>query len=577
MLYFKIGTTYRYLPKLICSFFDDGFYEKSGFEALYQILEKKLIKIIALSLVLLPVAAFSASFDCRKSSTEVEKKICAHSELSKLDDRLSAIYDYAMSHTIHADGKSILRKEQREWLSMDRDRCADVGCITNSYHRRINELESSLLDMSATSTNDRKNEITSSPSEPGVASDVKRVSSSIEAVYAPYIDAVRSDILRVISPALSRKFECRVEDGLDSCIKKYNDNLSEIESLFDDELKRMRPYGVASAQLQNNYEGRSYVSGLSSTYRFLDPSRLDLIFGETLSPNGNAVLKYTDERCKGLLERNLRGEIFPFMEGKYGDHLARSLLLAGEEGRVYYIQSCYEIYREIKKAIPALRLETAAILTEDFERVVAQRKAEVLAQARAAQKREDEKNEAKRIQEASKKKERDDWIRSIRKSSSNITPGEPGNSVEFWVDKVFSKTDFSAPNGYQEVDNWIVNRAFYAEETAGVGLIAFQALHALSFKNIPRKDRNKLVDQAKAIMAIGISATVKSIAECDAPDVIVDDDLKRKEYKIAISSEINGSVDKMEVYSVVNALIRNCLKYRHEWSGILNKNVFYEK
>lgn len=75
--------------------------------------------LIGLCLVLagLPAQAQTApSFDCTKSSTEVEKTICASPDLSKADVALAAAYRAALARAPE-EAKPLLRGDQRGWIA----------------------------------------------------------------------------------------------------------------------------------------------------------------------------------------------------------------------------------------------------------------------------------------------------------------------------------------------------------------------------------------------------------------------------------------------------------------------------
>lgn len=84
----------------------------------------------------------AASFDCAKATTEVEKEICADTELSILDDRLAAAYRRAL---VVATDKDALRREQREWLAK-RDACLGQNCLKTEHESRMAELDRHLRD-----------------------------------------------------------------------------------------------------------------------------------------------------------------------------------------------------------------------------------------------------------------------------------------------------------------------------------------------------------------------------------------------------------------------------------------------
>ena len=79
-------------------------------------------------------AAASASYDCAKAATAVEKVICEDPALSKLDEELAAVYQ-----EIKGKDTSVVA-QQRTWLSMKRDACKDRECLANEYLTRIRNL-----------------------------------------------------------------------------------------------------------------------------------------------------------------------------------------------------------------------------------------------------------------------------------------------------------------------------------------------------------------------------------------------------------------------------------------------------
>ena len=85
--------------------------------------------------MLLYGTAFSASFQCEKSTYIDEETICNNQALSKLDDDLSHLYSILI--------KDIdLKKDQLSWMNARRGCRDSVTCIKNSYINRYKELTS---------------------------------------------------------------------------------------------------------------------------------------------------------------------------------------------------------------------------------------------------------------------------------------------------------------------------------------------------------------------------------------------------------------------------------------------------
>ncbi len=87
-------------------------------------------------LAALSPGAPAASFDCSKAITQVEKLVCADSELSKLDDKLAAAYTQALESVTDREE---VKRQQRGWFST-RNLCTNVSCLNNSYEMRLAQL-----------------------------------------------------------------------------------------------------------------------------------------------------------------------------------------------------------------------------------------------------------------------------------------------------------------------------------------------------------------------------------------------------------------------------------------------------
>lgn len=100
------------------------------------VLLKGVMKYLAILLLTVAGSVNAASFNCDKAATLVEKAICSHNNLSKLDDVLSANYTDMMASNIGEGAKKDLRATQRNWLTT-RNKCATVQCVEILYHQRI--------------------------------------------------------------------------------------------------------------------------------------------------------------------------------------------------------------------------------------------------------------------------------------------------------------------------------------------------------------------------------------------------------------------------------------------------------
>lgn len=100
-------------------------------------MKSKNILVSAL-LLILTTASFAASpsFDCKKSSTNVEKLICSSSELSRWDASIAE--DYKAVRDI--DSSDALKQQQITWVKRVRNVCTDVACLKIAYEKRDQEL-----------------------------------------------------------------------------------------------------------------------------------------------------------------------------------------------------------------------------------------------------------------------------------------------------------------------------------------------------------------------------------------------------------------------------------------------------
>jgi uncharacterized protein YecT (DUF1311 family) len=89
---------------------------------------------------LAPATGYSASFDCKKAKTEVEKLICADAELSRLDSDLGLAYRSTMKD-LKTEQRDRVRSEQQAWL-FSRDNCKDRSCVAEMYRLRFAMLSS---------------------------------------------------------------------------------------------------------------------------------------------------------------------------------------------------------------------------------------------------------------------------------------------------------------------------------------------------------------------------------------------------------------------------------------------------
>ena len=96
--------------------------------------------LVAISLVWMP-HVHSASFDCAKAKTKVDKLVCGDPKLSDLDDKLIALYNKVLAQSpVPEDTK----QQQREWVKDPRNLCKNTACLEGAYTNRISDLQEQL-------------------------------------------------------------------------------------------------------------------------------------------------------------------------------------------------------------------------------------------------------------------------------------------------------------------------------------------------------------------------------------------------------------------------------------------------
>lgn len=107
-------------------------------------MEKLSVAIISiLGTCLLSTHANSASFDCNKATTWVEKTICTNNELSALDEAMAKKYREDVNHAANNEDSDIYKNnvilDQKLWLTFQRNTCKDTECLIREYTEHIEE------------------------------------------------------------------------------------------------------------------------------------------------------------------------------------------------------------------------------------------------------------------------------------------------------------------------------------------------------------------------------------------------------------------------------------------------------
>ena len=102
-----------------------------------------LVTMSTVGVALLSTHANSASFDCNKASTWVEKTICQSAELSKLDEMMAKKYRKDLTNAANEEDSEIYKNnaiiDQKLWLNFQRNTCKDKACLMREYKERIED------------------------------------------------------------------------------------------------------------------------------------------------------------------------------------------------------------------------------------------------------------------------------------------------------------------------------------------------------------------------------------------------------------------------------------------------------
>ena len=99
-------------------------------------------KIAALVFVVMSsyaVVSHSASFDCKKAATPIEKQICGDALLGKLDSALSENYKNMLASDIGSGASKDMKATQKKWMA-SRNKCTDKQCLVEAYKKRMDEV-----------------------------------------------------------------------------------------------------------------------------------------------------------------------------------------------------------------------------------------------------------------------------------------------------------------------------------------------------------------------------------------------------------------------------------------------------
>ena len=91
---------------------------------------------------LVSMPAFSASFDCAKASSWVEKTICSNTQLSILDEQMAQHYKNSLTNASDSPSSNQIAsndqlRHQRQWLKFQRNTCTTQACLIREYQEYL--------------------------------------------------------------------------------------------------------------------------------------------------------------------------------------------------------------------------------------------------------------------------------------------------------------------------------------------------------------------------------------------------------------------------------------------------------
>jgi uncharacterized protein len=166
-------------------------------------MNKRIHTWVELSLLFLVItssnASYSASFDCSKAFSKIEKAICASPQLGALDVELDRLYRAELERTPDVAGeRDAVRTRQREWLRDTRNTCPGEQCLEMAYRQRVNalkEAQTSYQEAKANAEQEDKNP------PPGVEPTKAAAPSTTTATgTTPVAESASADSVQVAAP-----------------------------------------------------------------------------------------------------------------------------------------------------------------------------------------------------------------------------------------------------------------------------------------------------------------------------------------------------------------------------------------
>jgi uncharacterized protein len=110
-----------------------------------------VLAAIAASILCTPRTAIAADYapiDCTKATTPADATICKTYALGQAEARMATLFSISTSLVAMGQRGEIM-DDQQPWLKR-REACAtDVGCLTQAYADRIQQLNTIIMDIAA--------------------------------------------------------------------------------------------------------------------------------------------------------------------------------------------------------------------------------------------------------------------------------------------------------------------------------------------------------------------------------------------------------------------------------------------
>ncbi len=276
-----------------------------------------------------PIAGYSASFDCANAASYVEKVVCSDAELSKLDDALGAAYRAASAN---ADAGTQLTRDQRRWLGI-RNACRDRACIKSAYGARIVDLRA--MESAQRAAVARRNAETDKTG--GVCAYVARTANlgKLEDVVLkgrPWNDSSFPTPADLGSVGVTFRDSVDINnDGRPEYVYVTSEGTAHFEGLvaYDADLRKIEYAASPGDDWQSNnlrwasdrriirYKGLHYIIGKSDDYlnyvTKIGPDNVEKVlceFGQKRNPSARVAVAKDKPVCDAALQGNLDYVVF---------------------------------------------------------------------------------------------------------------------------------------------------------------------------------------------------------------------------------------------------------------------------